>query len=88
LSPTARFNWSHQYNGGNTAVSVAYKNDPSLLSTFLLTADSSSRNYYDLGIGLAAQFAGNIAAFINYDSILGLSHTSYNSFTGGVRLSF
>jgi outer membrane lipase/esterase len=88
LSPTARFTWSHQYNRGNTAITVGYKNDPSLLSTFLLTGDSASRNYYDLGIGLATQFAGNIAAFINYDAILGLSHTSYNSFTGGVRFSF
>jgi hypothetical protein len=27
--PIARFHWAHQYSPGNTAVSVAYSNDPS-----------------------------------------------------------
>jgi hypothetical protein len=28
------------------------------------------------------------SAFISYDSILGISRTSYNSFTAGVRFTF
>jgi len=30
LYPIARFHWAHQYSPGNTSVSVAYSNDPSL----------------------------------------------------------
>jgi hypothetical protein len=30
----------------------------------------------------------NGSAFINYDSILGLNHTTYNSFTAGIRMTF
>jgi outer membrane autotransporter protein len=88
LYPIARFHWAHQYSPGNTAVSVAYANDPSLLSTFVLPGTPTSTNYFDLGIGIALQLSTNSSGFINYDSILGLSHTSYNSFTAGIRMSF
>ena len=86
--PTGRFEWAHQYNNGVTAVGVAYSNDPTGLSAFTLTGDPMSRNYYDLGVGIAVQLANNWSGFVNYDSILGVSHTSFNSFTAGVRLSF
>jgi outer membrane autotransporter protein len=88
LNPLARFHWAHQYTPGNTAVSVAYSNDPSLLSSFILPGAQSSRNYFDLGVGLALQVSRNGSAFINYDSILGLNHTTYNSFTAGIRMTF
>ena len=90
LYPIARFHWVHQYSPGNTAVSVAYSNDTSstLLSNFILPGTPTSRNYFDLGVGLGLQLSGNSSVFINYDSILGLSHTTYNSFTAGIRLNF
>jgi uncharacterized protein with beta-barrel porin domain len=88
LYPIGRFHWAHQYSPGNTAVSVAYANGPSLLSTLILPGTPTSTNYFDLGVGISLQLASNRSAFINYDSILGLSHTSYNSFTAGIRMSF
>jgi outer membrane lipase/esterase len=89
LYPIARFHWAHQYSPGNTAVSVAYSNDPTtVLSSFILPGTPTSRNYVDLGVGVSLQISGNTSGFINYDSILGLSHTTYNSFTAGVRMMF
>ena len=88
LSPLARFHWAHQYTPGTTAVSVAYSDDPTLLSSFILPGAQVSRNYFDLGVGLALQVSRNGSAFINYDSILGLNHTTYNSFTAGIRMTF
>jgi outer membrane lipase/esterase len=88
LYPIARFHWAHQYSPGNTAVSVAYSNDPSLLSSFVLPGTPTSRNYFDLGVGVTLPLSGNSSAFINYDSILGLANTTYNSFTAGVRVTF
>lgn len=88
LYPIARFHWAHQYNPENTAVSVAYSNDPSLLSSFTLPGTPTSRNYFDLGVGISLQLAPAASAFINYDLILGLSNTSYNSFTAGIRMNF
>ena len=86
--PIARFHWAHQYSPGNTAVSVAYSNDPSLLSSFILPGTPTSRNYFDLGVGVSLQLSGTSSAYINYDSILGLNHTTYNSFTAGIRMTF
>jgi outer membrane autotransporter protein len=90
LYPVARVHWAHQYSPGNTAVSVAYSNDTSstLLSSFILPGTPTSRNYVDLGVGVSLPVSGTSSAFINYDSILGLSHTTYNSFTAGIRLTF
>jgi outer membrane autotransporter protein len=90
LFPIARFRWAHQYSPDNTSVSVAYSNDtsPSLLSSFILPGTPTSRNYVDLGVGVSLQLARNKSAFINYDSILGVSHTSFNSFTAGIRMMF
>ncbi len=88
LFPIARFHWAHQYSPGNTAVSVAYSNDPSLLSSFILPGTQNSRNYFDLGVGVTLPFSATHSVFINYDSILGLNNTTYNSFTAGIRLNF
>jgi outer membrane autotransporter protein len=86
--PTARFEWAHQYNSSNTAVSVAYTSDPLLLSTFTFPADKVDRNYFDLGVGLAMQLSPTQSAFVTYDAIVGLRNTTYNSFIAGVRIIF
>jgi outer membrane autotransporter protein len=89
LFPIARFHWAHQYSPGNTAVSVAYSNDPtSVLSNFILPGTPTSRNYFDLGVGVSLPFSSNGSAYINYDVILGINSTTYNSFTAGVRFTF
>lgn len=88
FTPLARFEWAHQYNRGNTAVSVAYAQDPSLLSSFVLPGDVNSHDYYDLGVNLAMQFTPATSGFIAYDAILGLNHTSVNSIIGGIRMRF
>jgi outer membrane autotransporter protein len=83
-----RADWAHQYNNGNTSLNVTYANDPTQTSNFVLLGDAPTRNYFDVGAGVAAQLQGDVSLFINYDAIVGLSHTSYNSFTAGVRLAF
>ena len=89
LYPTTWFHYIHQFSPDRTAVSVGYSNDPtSSLSTFILPGAEVSRNYVDLGVGIGLQLSGNSSAFINYDAILGISHTTYNSFTAGIRFTF
>ena len=86
--PTARFEWAHQYNSANAVVSVAYTNDPLLLSSFVLPADKVDHDYFDIGVGLAMQLSPTQSAFVTYDAILGLRNTTYNSFIAGVRVVF
>ncbi len=86
--PLGRFRWAHQYSPGNTAVSVAYASDPTQLSSFILPGTATSRNYFDLGVEASLQFSPTSSAFISYDAILGISHTSFNSFSAGIRVLF
>jgi outer membrane autotransporter protein len=89
LYPTARFHWWHQYSPGNTSVTATFVNDVTpTLSNLILPGIPTSRNYVDLGVGLGLQLSRSGSAFVTYDSILGISHTSYNSFTAGVRFIF
>ncbi|MGH7090774.1 MAG: autotransporter outer membrane beta-barrel domain-containing protein, partial [Stellaceae bacterium] len=87
VTPTLRGEWAHQYNSGNTVISVAYANDPTF-STVTLAGTQPSRNYGDIGVGVALQFQGNWSSFINYDAIVGVANTTFNSFTAGVRFGF
>jgi outer membrane autotransporter protein len=88
LYPMARFHWAHQYSPNNTSVTPAFINDATGRSPFFLSGTPTSTNYFNVGAGLGLQLSRNSSAFINYDSILGISHTTYNSFTAGVRFTF
>jgi outer membrane autotransporter protein len=88
LYPMARFHWAHQYSPSNTTVSPTFVNDTTGLSNLILPGTPTSANYFDLGVGLGLQLSRNSSAFISYDSILGISHTTYNSFTAGIRFTF
>jgi outer membrane autotransporter protein len=90
LYPMVRAHWWHQFSPGNTSVPLAYVNDgtANVLSNLILPGTPTSKNYADLGVGVGLQLSRSGSAFINYDSILGISHTTYNSFIGGVRFTF
>jgi outer membrane lipase/esterase len=88
LYPLARFSWAYQPTSNHNLVLLGYSSDPIGLSNFILPGAQTSRNYFDLGVGVSLQLSGNSSGFVNYDSVLGLNHTTYNSFTAGVRLTF
>jgi outer membrane autotransporter protein len=88
LYPSARFHWAHQYSPGNTAVSPTFTNDSTQLSTLILPGTPTSTDYFDIGAGVGLQLSNSSSAFINYDSIFGIAHTTYHSFTAGVRFTF
>jgi outer membrane autotransporter protein len=88
LYPSARFHWAHQYSPSNTTVSPTFTNDATQLSTLILPGTPTSADYFDLGAGVGLQLSNSRSAFINYDSIFGISHTTYHSFTAGVRFTF
>jgi outer membrane autotransporter protein len=88
LYPIARFHWVHQYSPSNTTVTPSFVNDTTQRSTFVLPGVPTSTNYADLGVGIGLQLSRNSSAFVNYDSMLGISHTTYNSFIAGVRFTF
>jgi len=88
LYPLARFSWAYQPTSNHNLVLLGYSSDPIGLSNFILPGAQTSRNYFDLGVGVSLQLTGNSSGFVNYDSVLGLNHTTYNSFTAGIRMTF
>ena len=53
-----------------------------------MLTDDPDRNYFNLGLGLAAQFAHGRAAFVSYETVLGRNAASSQALTLGVRLEF
>jgi hypothetical protein len=50
--------------------------------------DSPDRDYVNLGVALSATFRGGIAAFIDYETVLGLANVTGNAITLGIRGEF
>ena len=85
LSPYVRGEWRHEYMNSARAITARYVSDPTL-TNIVIPSDNPSRNYADVGGGVAAQFAAGISSFISFDAILGLSNFTNYQFVGGVRL--
>jgi outer membrane autotransporter protein len=56
--------------------------------SFSLNSDSPDRDYFNLGLGLLAQFTQGKAAFIRYEGTLGLRDLERHAIMGGVRFEF
>jgi len=87
ISPNARLEWEHQYRDNSRLLSGSLVADP-LTQTFVVATDEPDRNYFNLALGVAAQFAHGRSAFISYETVLGRSAVTNNAVTAGVRLEF
>ena len=61
---------------------------PGSTDNFLIPTDDPDDNYFDVTVGVSAQFGNNLAAFAQVNSLLGLDDVSANVFTIGIRGSF
>jgi len=87
LLPQVRIEWEHEFKNDSRLLTAQFVNDP-LLQPIPFTTDSPDRNYANLGVSLSATFRHGIAAFIDYQTVLGLANVSWNVFTLGVRGEF
>jgi outer membrane lipase/esterase len=87
ISPNARLEWEHQYRDNSRLLSGSLVADP-LTQTFVVATDEPDRNYFNLALGVAAQFAHGRSAFISYETVLGRSRVTNHAITAGVRLEF
>ena len=70
-----------------TALRYELLADP-LQQVFTVATDEPDRNYYNVGLGLAAQFARGRSAFISYETVLGRTAVANNAVTAGLRFEF
>ena len=87
LLPQVRIEWEHEFKNDSRLLTARFVNDP-VGQPILFTTDNPDRNYANLGVSLSATFRHGIAAFIDYQTVLGLANVSGNFITLGVRGEF
>lgn len=90
LLPTIYAEWVHEFRNDQSGVGVRYAADPtpSQLSRFTVGFDAPDRNYFNLGVGLAATLPNGWSAFGNFETVAGLRDTTSHVVTLGGRLEF
>jgi outer membrane lipase/esterase len=87
FSPQLTFAWVHEYMNDQERVGTRFVNDINNTPFYVLT-NNPDRNYFRLGVGVAAQFAQGRSGFISYNTLLGYEGVTYNSVNAGVRIEF
>jgi outer membrane lipase/esterase len=86
LAPLLRLEWEHQYLGNSRTVTGSLVASPS--TVVANQTASPDRDYLRLGAGLSATFRRGVAAFLDFDTVLGQSGFSNYGFNAGVRFEF
>jgi outer membrane lipase/esterase len=88
--PQVRFEWVHEYLNNSRTYSAQFVNDPtpSARTTIQWTTDNPDRNFFNVGVGVAATFARGISAFVFYETVLGLDDVTQHRVSGGLRVEF
>lgn len=87
FSPQARVAWVHEFLNGQERVGSRFVDDIGNTPFYVLT-NSPDHDYFDLGLGVSAQFPLGRSVFISYNTLLGYSGVSYNAINAGVRIEF
>jgi len=85
-TPGAHLEWEHQYRNDQRMITARFVEDPS--APFQISTDSPDRNYFNLGLSMAATWPGGRSGFISYEMLLGQSNIRNYTFDFGVRQEF
>ena len=85
-TPSAHLEWEHQYRNDQRMITARFVEDPS--APFQISTDSPDRNYFNLGLSMAATWPGGRSGFVSYEMVLGQSNIRNYTFDFGVRQEF
>jgi len=88
FTPQLRVTWEHEFEDDKRSIDsrlVADDTGRGFLSVF---TDSPDRNYARVGASVAAQLAGGISAFVDYDAVVALRKIDAHKITAGGRIEF
>lgn len=81
--PQLRLEWAHEFDNDSRGITASYIHDPRN-NRFFVRTDSPDRNYYNLGGGLSALFAGGKTMFAEVETVLGKEdYSKYTIRLGG-----
>ncbi len=86
FTPSAHLEWEHQYRNDQRMITARFVEDPS--APFQTATDSPDRNYFNLGLSMAATWPAGRSGFISYEMVLGQNNIRSYTFDFGVRQEF
>jgi outer membrane lipase/esterase len=87
LLPQVRFEWEHEFLNDSQTLTARFVNDPQR-APIRFTTDNPDRNFFNIGVGLSATFREGMAAFVYYETVLGLEDVTRHTVVLGVRKEF
>ncbi|MEN8218450.1 MAG: autotransporter outer membrane beta-barrel domain-containing protein [Pseudomonadota bacterium] len=87
LIPHANLDYVHEFKDDVRQLTGRFLEDAGG-ETFTWNSDAPDRDYFNLGLGISAQFSQGRAAFIRYEGTLGLRDVDRHAIMAGVRLEF
>lgn len=85
LLPQLRVEWEHEFEDGKRTITTRFVNDPGAQPISFAT-DDPDRNFFNLGIALAATLQRGLSAFLDYETVVALDNVTRYSITLGVRM--
>ena len=86
LLPYAGVEWRHEFDNEAQTLDYSYAFAlPGSGVQFRSPTDDPDEDFFELTLGLSAQFANNLFAFVQYNNTAGLSRTSANLIPFGLR---
>jgi outer membrane lipase/esterase len=87
LVPAVHGEWRHEFLNDQRSIRAQFANDP-FNTVFRIPTDDPDRDYFAVGAGVSAAFAKGAAAFLEFETVLGLRSVTNHNFTAGVRFEF
>jgi outer membrane lipase/esterase len=88
IRPAVTGRYVHEFLNDGSDTRVVYVNDPTNLSSFVVSDAPVDRNYFTVGAQVTSQLPNGIAAFASYDTVLGLENVTSHLFQIGLRMEF
>ncbi len=83
IIPQVRAEWVHEFMNDSRNVEASFVQANQIISASTAAPD---RDYFKVGVGLSALFAGGISAYIQYEETLGLSNITARNIAVGLRV--
>jgi outer membrane autotransporter protein len=87
VTPQVRAGWVHEFEADRRRITASFVNDTSGGEFFVRTRQPD-RDWAVLAGSVAAALAGGWSAFVDYETVLGLSDFEEHTLTAGARLEF
>lgn len=88
--PQFRFEWVHEFLNDPRSYRSQFVQDPTPDAATIIewSTDNPDRDFFNLGVGVAATFARGISAFVYYETVLGFQDVTQHRIAGGLRVTF